>query len=445
MPTEPLHTPEATIPLPQYTLTATLDYSTHHLVVDEHILYSNRTDETLNELVLMVPPRDFPGVFQLNRLEWEQGQAVDSYAWDGSRLRLPLPHPLSPGNRIQIVFSFELFLPSPTPSPDVRPIPFGYTARQTNLVDWYPFVAPYLPGKGWLAHSPGYFGEHLVYETADFQVYIRVIHSIDELTIAASAPQEKMGEWWFYRLASARNFSWSISHEYKTASLKVGDVQVQSYYFPFHQMAGEAALSTTAEALALYSSLYGAYPHPILSVVEADFLDGMEYEGLYFLSNGFYNLYQGTPAEYLVVIAAHETAHQWFYGTVGNDQALEPWLDEALCTYNELIYYQHIHPDAVDWWWNYRIQYYQPRGWIDGSIYNPQGYRAYRDAVYLNGAVFLDDLRRQIDDPAFLGFLRSYVKTYAEKIVTEKEFFELLRQYTSADIELIKKPYFSPP
>ena len=39
----------------------------------------------------------------------------------------------------------------------------------------------------------------------------------------------------------------------------------------------------------------------------------MEYDGLFFLSNGFYNLYDGTSSSYLVTLAAHETAHQWWF------------------------------------------------------------------------------------------------------------------------------------
>jgi hypothetical protein len=31
----------------------------------------------------------------------------------------------------------------------------------------------------------------------------------------------------------------------------------------------------------------------------------------------------------------HETAHQWFYSLVGNDQARNPWLDEGLATWAE--------------------------------------------------------------------------------------------------------------
>ena len=30
---------------------------------------------------------------------------------------------------------------------------------------------------------------------------------------------------------------------------------------------------------------------------------------------------------------AHELAHQWFYGVVGNDQYHEPWLDESFATW----------------------------------------------------------------------------------------------------------------
>jgi hypothetical protein len=440
---DPVDPDPAHIPLPQYILTATLDYGAHHLVTEELIKYSNRTDETLNEIALMIPPLDFPGVFTLQRIEWEDGAAVEGGNLQGSRLDLPLRAPLLPGETVNLLIAYELQLPSPTPSAEVRPIPFGYTARQTNLVDWYPFIAPYVPGKGWLAHKPGYFGEHLAYEIADFSVNIRLISDLPELALAASAPAEKHGDWHRFMHVAARNFAWSVSHQYQVAEASVGATKILSYFFPYHQSAGEAALQTTAEALALYNQRYGVYPRSILSVVEADFLDGMEYDGLYFLSNGFYNIYQGSPGEYLVAIAAHETAHQWFYGAVGNDQALEPWLDEALCTYSERLYYESLHPEALDWWWTYRVQYFQPSGWVDGSIYNPQGYRAYRDAVYLNGAIFLEDLRIIMGDEAFFGFLNGYISQETGQIATADDFFQLVEQYTQADITPLLEKYFS--
>jgi aminopeptidase N len=106
-------------------------------------------------------------------------------------------------------------------------------------------------------------------------------------------------------------------------------VTVYCYYFAFYNEAGEALLQTTVEAMQVYSERFGHYRHKTLTAVQGDFNDGMEFSGLYFISRDYFNLYKGTPENYLVTIGAHETAHQWWFDGVINDQALEPWLDEA--------------------------------------------------------------------------------------------------------------------
>ena len=428
----------------QYILTAVLDYTSHHLSVEEQIIYTNNAPDALIDLVLMIDTLYYPNTFHLIEISWENGDVADESTWGTGWLQVKLPEPLLPGENISLSLSYELFLPSPVPSPDTRPVPFGYTPRQINLVDWYPFVPPYIPGEGWQVNQAGFFGEHLVYEISDFQVNVRLADERPDIILVASSSGEEDGAWTRFRHTSARNFVWSASHEYQVMQTKVGDVTVSSYFFPYHSKAGETVLKVTAEALELFSSLYGAYPHKTLNVVEADFLDGMEYDGMYFLSNGFYNLYQGNPGEYLVAIAAHETAHQWFYAQVGNDQANEPWLDEALCTYQEKIYYENFYPEALDWWWAYRVNYYNPRGWVNGSIYNPEGYRSYRDAIYLNGAVFLDDLRNLIGDAPFFAFLQDYTTSLTDRIATGDDFFTILSRHTQADITVLVSEFFSP-
>ena len=426
----------------RYQLTAVLNYAQHFLAVDEVIHYTNRLDQPLPDLLLMVDPLYYPGVFTLKSISWLDGKAVTKYTIETGQIRVNLDEPLQPGISVSLSLSYELNLPSPTPSAAVRPIPFGYTGRQANMVDWYPFIPPYQPGDGWQAHRAGFFGEHLVYELADFEVSLRLSDAGQDIQIAASAPASQEGDWLHYQHQAARNFAWSASHMYQVFSATVGDTTILSYSFPGHEAAGEATLHTTAESLELFNRLYAPYPRQIISVVEADFLDGMEYDGLYFLSNGFYNLYQGKPDEYLIAIAAHETAHQWFYAMVGNDQALEPWLDEALCTYQERVFYEYLYPEALDWWWAYRVNYYNPRGWVDGSIYNPEGYRAYRDAVYLNGAVFLEKLRLEIGDGDFFAFLTDYVGQMNGKIATGDSFFSILEQHTDQDLTSLISQYF---
>jgi hypothetical protein len=429
-----------------YTLKAKFNFGLRTLTVDEAISYTNNSTDTLNELVLMVEPNNYPGAFNLTKFTFGDGKAVIGYTLNANILRFPLSQPLASAQDIQVNLNYVLQLPAiPPPADDQRPVPFGYTDRQVNLVDWYPYFPPYIHGSGWLAHKPWFYGEHQVYEMSDFQVEIDLVSPPKDLVIAASgasAAASQNGNTYTYTQSYARNFVWSASPYYKLATQQVGQVTVSSYAFTFDTVAGKAALQYTAQALELYSKLFTPYTHTSLTVVEADFLDGMEYDGLYFLSRGFYNLYGGNPQGYLAAIAAHETSHQWWYAQLMDDQALEPWLDEAMATYCEYIFYSHLYPEYLKWWWDYRVDYYDPAGKINLQLYDYTSYLSYRNAVYLNGAHFLDDLRTLIGDNVFYSFLHNYAVDYAGKLVTAADFFNELKKTTSADISALKSKYF---
>ena len=428
-----------------YTIKVNFNYGLHNLAVDQAVVYTNNTPETLNDLVMMVEPNNNSGVFRLKEFTWSDGQAVRDYSLDANILRITLPQPLAPYQKLKIHLTYDLQLPAiPAPADDRRPVPFGYTDHQVNLVDWYPSIPPYVPGTGWLAHKPWFYGEHQVYEMADFTVEVQLVNPPSGLVLAASAPavQDAASEY-SYIHRNARNFVWSASPYYKLFTQKVGDIEILSYAFTFDTVAGKGALQYTAQALELYGKLFTPYQHPSMTVVEADFLDGMEYDGLYFLSRGFYNLYGGNPQSYLAAIAAHETAHQWWYAQVMDDQALEPWLDESMATYCEYIFYKNIYPDYLKWWWDYRVDYYEPMGKINLQLYDYTSYRAYRDAVYLNGAHFLDDLRTLIGDDAFFAFLQDYAKTFQNRLTNRTGFFNVLQMHTNKDFSGLISKYFN--
>jgi hypothetical protein len=437
-------------PLTRYRLDIEFDYTHQQARVDQQIDYVNRTGEPIPDLVLVVEPARYASVFTLESISWQDGPSVEGVDRSTKgQLRFPLPEPLAPGGHARLALAYTLDLPVFETSPNDRPVIFGYTERQTNLVDWYPFVPPYLPGQGWLVHPAGAYGEHLVFESADFEVHLHMGEGAAGLMVAASALPDpgSDAEWLHYQMPSARNFAISISPYYKLLTGQAGGITVESYVFPIHAAAGQKVLEVTLQALELYQELFGPYPRPGMTVVEADFLDGMEYDGLYFLSYGFYNLYTGAAGDYLVAIAAHETAHQWWYGLVGNDQALEPWLDEALSTYCERLYFERIAPEGLAWWWDSRVNFYTPDGWVDSSIYNPQDdpqpYTAYRDAVYLFGAIYLEELRAATGDEAFFAFLKDYAKRYSYRIATRDNFFTVLREHTPVDLTALQAKYFS--
>lgn len=445
--------PQSIIKEPQnktrYSLFATLDYTEHHLVVEQRIDYINKTGIDLKTIPLVVEPRRYPGAFKLNRLTWED-DSKGQYQWKETGLVLIPESPLAPGDLLSLSLSYELYLPPTDKYTRTQPRPFGYTDRQANLGDWYPFVPPYDPVRSWLVHDAGSFGEHLVYDISDYEVQIELTGTEQDLVIAASALGQLSEEKIHYQHPNARSFAWSASPFYQAESKIVEQpggepITVMSYYFPFYEKAGRKVLEASGRALTLYAELFGPLSHNSLTVVLADFIDGMEYDGLYFLSKDYYNWYTGSEAEFLVAIAAHETAHQWWYGLVGNDQATEPWLDEALCTYSERLYFERTHPEGLDWWWTYRVDYFEPKGAIDISIYDVTGdftnYNAYRDVVYLNGAKFLEDLRGAIGDEAFFATLRTYLARNTYTVATGPSFLSILPEYSSSDLTQILDTY----
>jgi hypothetical protein len=461
-PPEALHpTPASTIsPFPiehnahaHYTLKATLDYAAHTLSVEERVSYRNDYRTAFTSIPMVIELSRYPGAFHLSELLWEDGSRITQYQLKEMRLTLNLPRPLQTGETINFSLSYLLKLPDTDKLAHLRPYPMGYTKMQVNLGDWYPFIPPYDEKKGWLIHEPGFFGEHLAYDVADFDVDIILVGEQTGLVLAASAPVQMEENRFHYHHPAARSFAWSASPHYQVITQTVeipgsSPVTVASYYFPFYEQAGNRIAETIGQAMQLYSRLYGiGYTHPVFSAVQADFLDGMEYEGIFFLSRDFYNWFNGSTQDFLVALTAHETAHQWFYGLVGNDQALEPWLDEATCTYSERLFYENYYPESLDWWWAYRVEYYQPTGWVDTNIYDtPQvagQYRLYRDAVYLNGAVFLEELRTLIGDQVFFEALRSYLSQNKYGFGTTAGFFETVGQYSDIDIEPLVNKFFS--
>lgn len=454
-PTEPVVQPSATpeptlpepavlqLPLPpqhptHYKLDLILNYYSHFGSVTQKITYTNKSSQAMDELLLVVPPRNYVNSYEQYSLS---GERVGSFREEGIFTWLTLTSPLQPLETTTINLSFRLYLP------EHQGI-FGYTNQQANLSDWYPFIPPFTDDQGWLAYPRVVdqdniiVGESIVNEFSNFEVSLTLTSHADLIEIAASAPAQGADGKFSYRLENARAFSFSVSDSYFEHEIVQDGVTIRSYVFMNQIEQGKQVTEIAAQAMKLYGELFYPYQRELVSIVVGDFLHNMELDGFVMISYGIFDFYNGNPDTDLPIMTPHELAHMWFYGAIGNNHALEPWLDEALATYGEYLYYERYHPDFLDWWWRVRIAKPAPSGFVDSDIWIEGGYIPYRNAVYLRGVEFLHEVRQTVGEGAFFAALKDYAYTNTYRIATRQDFMDAFSRHSQADLSPIISRYF---
>jgi hypothetical protein len=441
----PPSTPTVT-PMPEfegtaYTMDVVLDYAQHKLQVRERIDYTNATSETLPNLLLNVHPNHSRGTFQLNEVAVDmdgQTSVPEVFPLDIT-LRVELPRSLRPDEHVSLLLDYTLNLPKINPAQDFSGGGFGYSKRALSLGNWYPVLAPYRDDKGWYGLTYFPVGDPYVSEVADYDVTITTTQGI---VIAGTGKEQVEGNVWHYEAEQARTFAFAASNQFLELSSQAGDVTVHVYHFANNEEAAQVALETAQQSMELFEELYGPYPYSDYRVAETEFAGGMEFSGVTFIGSVFFDEYDGTNRTPLIPLVAHEASHQWFYGLVGSDQLTEPWLDESIAEYSAYLYYERFLPGDADWWWNYAVDQWVPTGKIDSLIYEFRDNRGYVDAVYRRGSEFMRDLREAMGDPAFFAMLQEYQRRYAYRLATSKDFFDLVQEYTTADLVPLEDEYF---
>ncbi|MBK6938263.1 MAG: M1 family metallopeptidase [Chitinophagaceae bacterium] len=106
-----------------------------------------------------------------------------------------------------------------------------------------------------------------------------------------------------------------------------------TYYTKAERKAWQNALQACKDAVQHYSTLVGEYPYNTVSVVEGpkSFGGGMEYPTITVIS----------PMENTKVLdntITHEVGHNWFYGILGSNERLHPWMDEGFNSFYDAKY-----------------------------------------------------------------------------------------------------------
>jgi hypothetical protein len=409
---------------------ADVDYAARTVDVTQSITFPNVGTVELNEIVLDVEANRAADTFALDAVRVD-GQIAE-HTLEGRRLTVALAQPLAPDCELRLDLRFNLRVPPVAEGRAGFTGYFGYTSRQLNLGHWLPVIA-YRAGDEWITHDVLAIGEQTVTEIADWQVNMRLLNAPEAVEIAAPGTISRPTVESYRFEQRARDVSLSMSEEFaKRSTTGENGVTVELYTLGDAQPdAAVHALEAAVRSQAMYSDLFGSYPNERLVIVEGDFPDGMEFSGLMFVGSNWFVNWTGSAQSYLTIITVHEVAHQWWYARVGSDQATTPWLDEALATYSEYIFYEEYYPDLRDWWWQFRVYSFVPPGFADiepvsSSVYRFENVRQYINAVYLRGAVMLGQLRQDLGTDAFFAWLAAYAQSGDGQVVTPDALWALL-------------------
>lgn len=251
------------------------------------------------------------------------------------------------------------------------------------------------------------FGDPFVTETADYTLRLSLP---EELTAATGGVRVREQTENGRRLLTVRA---SCRRELAVCVLTAGQEKTeQRQGVTLRSYGADGALPGVRTMLDRLLSI-APFPYEELAIVRCGFYaGGMEYPGLILIGEDFFG-----DETVLSRIAAHETAHQYFYGAVGSDQILEPWVDESLveflCLESEKQFASEYRDRLAAYVSDAALRGERPRLAVGGSLYDYADTTEYVYAVYIHGCMMWRAVYDLIGEKAFADGLRRYYQENA--------------------------------
>lgn len=421
-----------------------IEYADHALTATQNIDYINSSDVYFDKIYMHLYPNNFSkgatntpvstlnmkkaypngfseGHITINNLKVNNNQQdVVLSGTDYDILEVDVGN-LAPNDRISIDIEYSVTIPNCLHR-------FGYGDNTINVANFYPIVAVY-DGE-WNLDPYSSNGDPFYSDMANYEVNISVpsdfvlastgvvnnINTVDNVTthnVSAKA---------------VRDFAFVMSDKFNVVSEKYQDINIMYYYYDDKNFSQN--LKAGVDSIKTFNSLFGEYPYTTYSIVKANFIHGgMEFPNMVIISDDV------TDINDYVNVIVHETAHQWWYGLVGNNEYDYGWLDEGLTDYSTALFYKNnpeygvefdeIIKNTTNSYVTFVEVYTKVLGSVDTSMtrslgeYNTEPEYVYM--AYVKGALLFDSLRENVGEEKFIHTMQKYFSEYKYKNATPND------------------------
>ena len=355
------------------------------------------------------------GQLKVNNLK-QDGLNIDSFVSD-TILEVTLTNPILPGESSLFTMNFNGQIPI-TIRRAGRDSPMGV---KYSMAQWYPKISEY-DYEGW--NTAPYTGREFHGVWGDFDVTIKI--DKDFIVAASGYIQEtdpnnnKLGylsgkkRVWNFKAPKVHDFTWAADSEY-IHDIYPGPngVRLNFYYKNDPKIIAnwKTLQPVTAELMDFFNNYIGEYPYEQYSVVQGGD-GGMEYSMLTLLN-------YGEELIPLISVTSHELAHAWFQGVLATNEMNHAWMDEGSASYFGELAESHVF--NIDFHPIFTERPYQDYISLATSgqemplATNANRFkfnRAYEDAAYDKGFVFLSQLNYIIGEKAFEKTIKNYFDKY---------------------------------
>jgi hypothetical protein len=407
---------------PSYIVSLRGDALGHRWRGTESITFTNLEAEPLSTIWLRLWSNGVQGCgARAITVTGVEGGAVGDISQRCTALPVDLDAPVVQGGQATISMRVTIDLPK-------RNDRFGYHGGLALVGTALPTLAVH-DDLGWHLDPFADLGESFYSVVGAYEVTLNVPEGLrtPATGVAVASRIEGARRITTYAAQDVRDFEWAAAR-LKTIRETSGETDVVVSYRPgdLSRRAAEKALGHAVVSLDTFSASFGTFPYPEMDVVLTSFaaFGGMEYPTIIFTN----------PSK---ITIAHELAHQYWYGIVGNDQYSAPWLDESFATWTSYLPFGG---------WKKCGNYQWPSS--AARITNGMGYwmehQFEYDTIYGGGGCLLANLTDLFGIDRFVEILHDYAQDHWLGVTRTAEFTAAIEAAAIADgLDFVPATYWA--